>query len=173
MIDLSGQEHMIMTFYVQGRPQGEIAPPLDSSYLGSMSEWIQDKFSGLSELSFDEAMAWLKQGGMNIRDKSIRAFKYLSGAPLPPIYVPSMPSPESKESAKKEVTTIWSVAGMFSSLKAKRTSDAKTSKQTSRSFTEGEVHADLVKNKDGYFEFRYLLVDIPSSCSSHRLRCIP
>jgi len=171
MIDSSGQEHMIMTFYVQGRPQGEITPPLDSSYFKLMSEWIQDKFSGLSELSFDEAMAWSKQSGMNIWDKSIRAFKYLSGAPLPPIYVPSMPSPESKESAKKEVTTIWSVAGVFSSLKgAKKTSHEKTSRQTGRSFTEGEVHADLVKNKDGYFEFRYLLVDIPSSRDSDPVR---
>jgi mitochondrial import inner membrane translocase subunit TIM21 len=149
MIDSTGQEHMIMTFYVQGRPQGEIAPPLDSSYFKSMSEWVQDKFSGLSELSFDEAIAWSKQSGMNIWDKSIRAFKYLSGAPLPPMHVPSMPSPETKDSAKKEVTTIWSFAGVFSSLKrAKKTSNENTSRQTGRSFTDGEVHADLVKVGD-------------------------
>jgi mitochondrial import inner membrane translocase subunit TIM21 len=138
-----------MTFYVQGRPQGEIAPPLDSSYFKSMSDWIKDKFSGLSELSFDEAIAWSKQSGMDIWDKSIRAFKYLSGAPLPAIQVPSMPSPETKERAKKEVNTIWSFAGVFSSLKgAKKTSNEKTSRQTGRSFTEGEVHADLVKVGD-------------------------
>lgn len=146
MVDSSGQEHMIMTFYVQGRPQGEIAPPSDSSYFELVSAWIQDKFSGLSELSFDEAMAWSKQSGMNIWDKSIRAFKYLSGAPLPPKHVPPMPSPETKESAKKEVATIWEFAGVFSSLKgAKKTSNEKASRQNGRLFTEGEVHADLIK----------------------------
>ena len=161
---------MIMTFYVQGRPQGEIAPPLDSSYFKSMSEWVQDRLSGLSELSFDEVIAWSKQSGMNIWDKSIRAFKYLSGAPLPPMHVPSMPSPETKDSARKEVTTIWSFAGVFSSLKrSKKTSNEKKSRQTGgRSFMEGEVHADLVKNKDGYFKFRYLLVDMPSLCFSRQ-----
>lgn len=138
-----------MTFYVQCRPQGEIVPPLDSSYFKSMSDWVQDRFSELSELSFDEAIAWSKQSGMNIWNKSIRAFKYLSGAPLPPMHVPSIPSPETKDSAKKEVTTIWSFAGVFSSLKrAKKTSNEKKSRQTGRSFTEGEVHADLVKVGD-------------------------
>ncbi|KAF8807257.1 hypothetical protein BYT27DRAFT_7189355 [Phlegmacium glaucopus] len=171
MVDSSGQEHMIMTFYVQGRPQGEIAPPSDSSYFESLSEWVQRKFSGLSVLSFDEAVAWSKQSGINIWDKSIHAFKYLSGAPLPPTLVPSMPFPEAKESARKEVTTVWSFAGVFSSLKgAKKASKEKTSRQIGRSFMEGEVHADLVKNKDGYFEFRYLLVDMPSSRDSDPVR---
>lgn len=160
-----------MTFYVQGRPQGEITPPSDSSYFDSMSKWLCDKFSGLSELSFDEAIAWSKQSGMNIWDKSIRAFKYLSGAPLPPAQIPPMPSLETRESAKKEVTTVWSFAGVFSSLKGtKEASNEKTSRQSSRSFMEGEVHADLVKNKDGYFEFRYLLVDMPSSRDSNPVR---
>jgi len=108
---------------------------------------------------------------MNIWDKSIRAFKYLSGAPLPPMYIPPMPSSETKESAKKQVSTVWSFAGVFSSLKvAKKTSNEKTSRQIGRPFTEGEVHADLVKNKDGYFEFRYLLVDMPSSRDSDPVR---
>ena len=149
MVDSTGREHMIMTFYVQGRPEGEITPPSDSSYFKSTSEWIQDRFSGLSELSFDEAIAWSKQSGVNIWDKSIRAFKYLSGAPLPPMHVPTMPSPETKDSVQKEVTTIWSFAGVFSSLKrAKKTSNEKTSRQSGRSFMDGEVHADLVKVGD-------------------------
>lgn len=138
-----------MTFYVQGRPPGEIAPPSNSSYLESVSEWAQHSLSRLSELSFDEVIAWSKQSGVNIWDKSIRAFRYLSGAPLPSPHLPPMPSPEIKESPKKEVTSIWSFAGVFSSLKrAKKTSNEKTSRQIGRSFTEGEVHADLVKVGD-------------------------
>jgi len=149
MVDSTGQEHMIMTFYVQGRPQGEITPPSDSSYFNSMSDWLQDRISGLSEFSFDEAIAWSKQSGMNLWDKSIRAFKYLSGAPLPPMHYPSMPAPETKNSTEKEATTIWSFAGVFSSLKrAKKTGNERTSRQSGRSFTDGEVHADLVKVSD-------------------------
>jgi len=59
---------------------------------------------------------------------------------------------------------------VFSSLRAKKTSNEKTSRQIGRSFMEGEVHADLIKNKEGRFVFRYLLVDMPSSRDSDPVR---
>ncbi|KAF8203217.1 TIM21-domain-containing protein [Pholiota molesta] len=152
MIDANGREHMIMTFYVQGRPEGEVAAPSEASYLEEASEWIQDRTKTLSELSFDEAVEWSKESTKRVYEKAIRAFKYLSGAPLPTPSLPAM----SKEG--------WGLTGMFSSLKsAKKSNGSTTAMRSGRHFTEGEVHADLIKNDDGQFVFRYLLVDMPSS----------
>jgi len=154
---------MIMTFYVQGRPEGEVLPQSDDSYLDSASSWVQDKASVISDLSFDEAVECSRDSGRNMMDKLVRAFKYLSGAPLPTPSLPPLPA-EEKEGAKKQGNSSWGFAGIFSSLRTTKgaTGDAPL-RSGGQQFTEGEVHADLVKDKDGYFVFRYLLVDIPSS----------
>ena len=84
MIDQYGQEHMLMTFYVQGRLDREMSAPSEESYLESTKAWIQDMTNILYESSFDDASSWLKENAKNARDKSIEAFKYLSGNPSPP-----------------------------------------------------------------------------------------
>jgi len=161
-IDQYGQEHMLMTFYVQGRLDGETSAPSEESYLNSTKAWIQDKTDILYGSSFDDALSWLKENAKNARDKSIAAFKYLSGNPLPP----PLPDPHPVQyEVKTHTDSSWRFAGIFSSLKGQRVSSTETPSKplSGRRFTEGEVHADLVKNKEGYFVFRYLLVDIPSS----------
>jgi import inner membrane translocase subunit TIM21 len=147
MIDANGREHMIMTFYVQGRPEGEVAAPSEASYLEEASEWIQDRTKTLSELSFDEAVEWSKESTKRVYEKAIRAFKYLSGAPLPTPSLPAMSSEsEKQESAKSEEKKGWGLTGMFSSLKsAKKSNGSTTATRSGRHFTEGEVHADLIK----------------------------
>ncbi|PPQ69627.1 hypothetical protein CVT25_013710 [Psilocybe cyanescens] len=170
MVDAHGQEHMIMTFYVQGRPEGEYIPS-NASYSESISSWFKETGATLSDLSFDDVVEWSKETGQNIWDKSIRAFKYLSGSPLPPPALPSLPPAEDRENGRKEESTAWSFAGIFSSLKsAKKETGQSTSRPSGRQFTEGEVHADLVKNANGYFIFRYLLVDIPNSRDYNPIR---
>lgn len=180
MVDTEGREHMIMTFYVQGRPEGEIAAPTETPYLEATSAWFQEKGSAISEISFDEAVDWSKESAKNLWEKSLRAFKYLSGAPLPPPSLPTIPPSELGENAKTEAAKGWGFTGMFSSLKTSKNRNAPAPGHSGRYFTEGEVHADLVKvrnlfhkyllqlisslleNEDGYFVFRYLLVDLPS-----------
>jgi len=170
MVDSYGQEHMIMTFYVQGRPEGEMVAPSESSYLESSSKWLQDKGNALSELSYDEVIEWSKDTAKNLWDRSVRAFKYLSGTPLPPPILPEITTTDTQES-KTEDNVAWGFAGMFSSLKGAKSSGAGLmTRQLGRHFTEGEVHADLVKNQDGYFVFRYLLVDIPGSRDPNPVR---
>ncbi|KAF8971496.1 TIM21-domain-containing protein [Flammula alnicola] len=171
MVDSFGREHMIMTFYVQGRPEGEIVAHSEASYFETASAWVQDKGAVLSELSFDEAVAWSKDSAKNLWDKSIRAFKYLSGSPLPPPSLPTMSASETQETPKKEESSGWGFTGMFSSLKtSKKSTGSTTPGRIGGHFTEGEVHADLVKNEDGYFVFRYLLVDMPSSRDPNPVR---
>ena len=135
---------MIMTFYVQGRPEGETPAPSESSYLESASIWVKDKGDALSELSYDEAVEWSKDTAKDLWDRSVRAFKYLSGAPLPPPVLPEI-TPDVRE-PKKVDSFAWNFAGMFSSLKGANSSSAEpTTRRLGRHFTEGEVHADLVK----------------------------
>jgi len=103
-------------------------------------------------------------------DKFIRAFKYLSGSPLPPSPLPTILESEIQENKKQESST-WNFAGIFSSLKGPKTLGGESSRRASGiQHTEGEVHADLIKNQDGYFTFRYLLVDIPSSRDFNPIR---
>ncbi|KAJ8514944.1 hypothetical protein ONZ45_g7583 [Pleurotus djamor] len=61
---------------------------------------------------------------------------------------------------------------MFSSLKGSKStlSESLTLEPAGRIWTEGEVHADLVRNNDGYFVFRYLLIDVPNSHSRDSAR---
>ena len=147
MVDSSGQEHMIMTFYVQGRPKGETSAPSESSYLESASTWVKDKGNALSELSYDEAVEWSKDTGKDLWDRSVRAFKYLSGAPLPPPILPEITA--NVQEPKKVNSSAWNFAGIFSSLKGANTSGAEpTTRRLGRHFTEGEVHADLIKVND-------------------------
>ncbi|PPQ62806.1 hypothetical protein CVT24_000500 [Panaeolus cyanescens] len=170
MVDAYGNEHMIMTFYVQGRPEGEPAIPADESHLEQLKTWSQEKFATLSELSFDDAVDNSKRSFQNMWDSAVRAFRYLSGSPLPPKSLPQMPSPEVNESAPK-ASSSWSFAGVFSSLKGSKSQGDSSASRTARGqYTEGEVHADLVKDQDGYFVFRYLLVDIPNSRSHNPIR---
>ena len=145
MVDAEGREHMIMTFYVQGRPEGEVAAPSETSYLEGTSEWFKEKGSTISEISFDEAVEWSKESTKNLLEKSLRAFKYLSGTPLPPPTMPTMPPSELGENAKKEASKGWGFTGMFSSLRTSKSRNSPAPGHSGRYFTEGEVHADLVK----------------------------
>ncbi|KAF8887979.1 TIM21-domain-containing protein [Gymnopilus junonius] len=164
MVDPYGNEHMIMTFYVQGHPEGEPTTSSEGSYFEKVSNWAHAKGDALSDLSFDEFVEWSEQTGRNLWDKSVRAFKYLSGSPLPPPAIPELPSAEVQDHGKKEESSAWNFAGIFSSLKGSKNPNGEISSTHSGThYTEGEVHADLIKNPDGYFVFRYLLVDIPSS----------
>lgn len=145
MVDAYGQEHMIMTFYVRGEPEGTQVQETEATYLDSISSWMQNAGASLSDLSFDEAVEWSKEKGQTIWDKSIRAFKYLSGSPLPPQPLPKIPESEIQESKKTE-RSAWSFAGVFSSLKGPKSSAGETSVRSSGTqHTEGEVHADLIK----------------------------
>lgn len=145
MIDAEGREHMIMTFYVQGRPEGEVTAPSENSYLEATSEWIQEKGNAISDISLDEAVEWSKDSAKHIWDKSLRAFKYLSGAPLPPPSLPASSPSEQGDKAKKEEKSGWGFTGIFSSLKSSKQRRTPMPGHSGRYFTEGEVHADLIK----------------------------
>lgn len=135
---------MILTFYIQGRPEGAAPLPSEIGYYEAFSRWIQDSLAHVPELSLDDAMRWTKDQAECLWERSKQNFKYLSGAP---VVSPSLPSAaeQEKQAEKSEENKGWNVAGMFSSLKGSKGSSGPLARADHRAFTEGEVHADLVR----------------------------
>jgi len=136
---------MLLNFYVQGKPPGSTSNP-SISYLDTVVHWIENTRSALSELTIDEAVAWTKDLVSDAWGRSKEVFRYLSGAPLPPLSVPE-PLPVDVKESKKTESSGWSVVGLFSGLKGKRSGPSEMSLRRAHGemWTDGEVHADLVR----------------------------
>ncbi|CEL52390.1 hypothetical protein RSOLAG1IB_00931 [Rhizoctonia solani AG-1 IB] len=152
-VDGSGREHLFLHFYLDSA-----APNIRTS----SPSWFDSDLN----FSYQEAAHWLKTQTMHAIDGARRSFAYLTGTPLPP---PSQPtrtpnvSADRTEIGKSGGDGAWSFAGIFSSLKGKtRGLGGETDKERGL-YTSGEVHVDLVKDENGIYQYRYILVDIPSS----------
>jgi len=173
-VDSAEREHLILNFYVQGKSLGSSSTLTNNPsepYFDTAVHWTGDIASLLSQLTREEAVEWAKEQALNAWERSKRVFRYLSGTPLPPISLLEHPPVDVKESKKAE-SGGWSFVGIFSALRGSSAGSTETNvkRADGEMFTDGEVHAALVRNDDGYFEFRYLLVDIPNSGSRDRLR---
>lgn len=171
-VDSTGRDHMILNFYVKGKPPGSTSflnKDPSESYFNAVTHWTEAKLAILSRLDFDDAVEWTKDRATGVSEKSKGLFRYLSGAPVTPSSLPEPLQMEVKEPKKSE-STSWSFVGMFSGLRGTRTNSSDSMRTNGDAWTDGEVHADLVRNDDGYFEFRYLLIDIPNSASRNPLR---
>lgn len=148
-VDSTGREHMLLNFYVQGKPLGSTSAlnkDPSGSYFEAVMHWMGNKRSTLSELTLDEAVAWTKDQVSDAWGRSKEVFRYLSGAPLPPLSLPDSPHVDIKESKKTE-SSGWSMFGLFSGLRGKRPGPPEMSPKRAdgEMWTDGEVHADLVR----------------------------
>ncbi|KAG6332333.1 hypothetical protein ID866_6761, partial [Astraeus odoratus] len=144
-VDSSGREHMFLSFYVQSSP---------SSSATDKSQWNLDD---ITSLTYDD----VKTKTRPLVDSAKRAFRYLSGEAVPP---PELSHPINNEKQKEKEKTeehLWGLTSLFKGLRGGRPA-GEAAVEAGATWTEGEVHADLVRNDDGYFVFRYLLVDIPT-----------
>ncbi|KAH7927361.1 hypothetical protein BV22DRAFT_974095, partial [Leucogyrophana mollusca] len=166
-VDSAGREHMLLNFYVQGQVPGSKPTPSEES--DSYFESIAQAASSLTEVTLDESIAWTKEHALSAWETSKRAFKYLSGDIVTSTSTTRTQLPEKPKA--EEEPSLWSFAGLFSGLKGKKASTEGSAEWTNgQVYTDGEVHADLVKNDEGYFVFRYLLIDIPNSGSRNPVR---
>ncbi|KIK71346.1 hypothetical protein GYMLUDRAFT_254572 [Collybiopsis luxurians FD-317 M1] len=164
-LDAQGREHMMMTFYVQGSSNPQES---SESYLESASNWL----SNLPEVTMDEAIQWTKNRSASIWEKFVGSFKYLVGAPasMNPSPSPDL-LPETVEVRPPESRTQkWT--GIFSSLRRTRSEATSESRPEASGtlYTDGEVHAEFIRNDDGYFVPRYVLIDIPNSRTRNPVR---
>ncbi|KAJ7042598.1 TIM21-domain-containing protein [Mycena alexandri] len=159
-IDATGREHMFLNFYIQSEPK-------KASFSESISGWTQEKLSLLTEISMDDFLTWTQDRASVAWDRSKDAFKFLSGAPSPPPPA-DMGILDTKNPEKKEESGGF--MGMFSSLRGPRTSVESRPEDDGRTFSEGEVHANFVKNNQGDFVLRYLIVELPYSRARNSVR---
>ncbi|KAI0768555.1 TIM21-domain-containing protein [Trametes elegans] len=165
-VDSTGREHMLLNFYVQGRPPGSGPAPADTDegVFARLSRKAQEKVGALQAMSWDEVKDVVERRGERAMEAAKDLFRFLSGEevarpkPLP------LPVQEKKEEQEKK-GWFSSVTGLFSGIKgsASGVAGAAAEAWNGPAFTEGEVHADLVMNDQGYYEFRYLLIDMPNS----------
>ncbi|KAG8953321.1 hypothetical protein FRC04_002731 [Tulasnella sp. 424] len=166
-VDSSGREHLLLHFYVEAAPPQSSAPEAEG-------------LPALADLTLDSVYEWSTETWNDVVDSSKRAFAYLVGIRLQPDSQQadqprSQPQSPGRQTEigkpAKDVSTAWSFAGLFSGLRGMSTSATDSNETHAQAeWTEGEVHADLVKDDQGNFKYRYLLVDIPHSRMRKPLR---
>jgi len=159
---------MFLHFYVQGSQPGTKAVDSSEGYLDPMIHWTGDGFSRLSDMSFDDMVNGVRARAAGVAESSKALFRFLSGEPTS---TPSADQPPTREPApaEKEPSSVWSFAGLFSGIKGKRRGDG-LDPADGRMFLEGEAHAELVRNDQGYFDFKDLIVEIPDSHTPNRIQ---
>lgn len=132
---------MLLHFYVQGKPL-DSGEHQDASYWDWISTITHDS---LNNLTWDEVVAWTKECGSDLAEKSKNVFRYVSGAPSPP--TPSAmtgvaPNHDTVETKQED----GGFFGLFSALRqARGPSVSKSAEGEARMWTEGEVHAELIR----------------------------
>ena len=156
---------MFLHFYIQGSQPGTKATDASEGYIDSMIHWTGEGFTRLSDMSFDDVVDGVRARAAGVAESSKALFRFLSGEPTP---TPSAGQPPTREHApaEKEPSSVWSFAGLFSGIKGKRHGDGLDA-ANGRVFLEGEAHAELVRNDQGYFDFKDLVVEIPSELLLH------
>ncbi|GBE78090.1 hypothetical protein SCP_0109720 [Sparassis crispa] len=170
VVDSSGKEHMLLHFYVQGQSPGSSQAAVEfqsdsDSYMDSAIGWAKGVASAMSEMTYDDLVETVSDRASRTLERAKRMFRFLSGDPVPKPLAPE-PTKVAVKEEKKESQWTWTsgFTGLFAGLRtASKAADGRGNSPDGKLYTEGEVHADLVMNDDGYFEFRYLLVDIPNS----------
>ncbi|KAJ6519494.1 TIM21-domain-containing protein [Mycena sanguinolenta] len=161
-VDATGREHMFLNFYIQSQPQ-------KASWSESISSWTQDKLS--LSMDMDDLIAWAQDSALAAWDRSKEAFNFLSGAPSPPPPIDTW-STEPNNAEKKEESRGGGFMGMFSSLRGPGGKPLVESRPEpdGRVYNEGEVHVNFVKNNQGNFILRYIIVELPNSRSRNPVR---
>ncbi|KAH9968826.1 TIM21-domain-containing protein [Russula dissimulans] len=174
VLDSDGREHMLLNFYVQANSH---SPDKDVSYVESVSSWLKDTATNISETSWQGAGDWVKLHTRETVDYAKDLFRYLSGDPVPSRSATpevALPVSRKQEAPAEQGKGFWSsFTGLFGSLRGgslKGPHDGTVDTGRNAVWQEGEVHADLVRDASGYFVFRYILIDIPSSQSRNPLR---
>jgi len=150
--------HVFLNFYIQSQPR-------KASFSESLSGWTQDKLS----FTMDDLITWALESGSAVWERSKDAFKFLSGAPSPPLPADTW-STDTRNAEPKEESR-GGFMGMFSSLRGPRGTSVESRPEVDgRTFSEGEVHVNFVKNNQGNFVLRYIIVELPYSRARNSVR---
>ncbi len=150
-VDSSGREHMLLNFYVQGRPPGSAsyAGEEEDGFFTRMSHKAQLAAMTLGEMSFEDIKGEALTRGTRLVELTKGMFRFLTGEEDVRPVAPPLPVQEKKVEEKQG--WMSSVTGMFSGIKGSPRSGGSAGETYNGSaFTEGEVHADLAMVRQRY-----------------------
>ncbi|KAH0838527.1 TIM21-domain-containing protein [Lanmaoa asiatica] len=134
-VDSSGREHMLLNFYIQGSSSTSL--PTEDEQDSRWASYVDS----LASLTFED----VKEKMSPLIDSARSAFKYLRGDSVPSAIPPeTMEKEKSKDQESTEEHSWWGLTGLFSGLRGRRSHDG-GNHSVGTAWTEGEVHADLVK----------------------------
>ena len=149
MLDSDGREHMLLNFYVQANSH---SPDTDVSYVESVSSWLKDTATNISETSWQGTGDWVKLYTRETVDYAKDLFRYLSGDPVPSRSTTpevALPVSRKQEAPAEQGKGFWSsFTGLFGSLRGgslKGPHEGTVDAGRNTVWQEGEVHADLVR----------------------------
>lgn len=134
---------MIIRFYVQGSEPGSSSQDASDSYIDSAMNWTSEKFSRLSDMSFDDMVDEVKARTARAKENSKALIRFLSGDAETSSSQASYPVHEPAPAEKKSESVLWNLTSVFSGIKGK-SAGGHDDRSDGRLFTEGEVHVDCV-----------------------------
>lgn len=136
---------MILNFFVEGHaPHAERRRSLgERGYADAALDWVNEGAIRVSELTLGDVREQLRGAW----DATKGAIRYVSGDPAPRVEYPATAAPVREEhGGKRSESSRWSFAGLFSGLRGVRGGPTDAEVQAEgQTYTEGEVHADLVR----------------------------
>lgn len=130
---------MFLTFYVEGSSSS----PYSDNGSGYLSD-LSDKATAVSEMSWDQVSEAVKGRAERAAESVKSAVRYLVGKPVPPV-VGAQTDTLDKLDGQEEKKSWWGLTGMFSGLRSGGGSSASGGDEHSAMYTEGEVHAELIR----------------------------
>lgn len=170
LVDSRGVEHLYINFYLSTSKSGEShfwESPLSEHF----SSWYKRVLDTLNNPSLERTKHAIRQRASDMSENLVHVFRRLTNQRVAEQKLDNIPSPphlvtEPDQPQKQSTWTIGSIFGMFGGLK--RESSEGGHRVTNRTiWEEGEVHADLVRGSSGKFQWRYLVVDLPSKNKIH------
>ncbi|KLO20481.1 hypothetical protein SCHPADRAFT_991838 [Schizopora paradoxa] len=181
-VDSQGREHLILNFFIRTSPERLSSADEEEGYVDRLFAKI--RVIADESWTWDEIQTWSLETYARVKEKGRRLFWYLTGesGSSPPQVSPAHTSPSAppprkqthigRQNHEEEAKGgLWSsITGLFSGL-GRGLGDGSASAASSNAgsgwrgvaFEEAEVHCDLVKDGEGNFVWRYILVDMPNS----------
>ncbi|KAI5124415.1 hypothetical protein M0805_008299 [Coniferiporia weirii] len=191
VVDSSGREHLLLNFYARAAAPGSSSGSFfaDDGHLARARDALRSLGEGdwSVDWDLDAANVWVHEQVRIASERARQLFLYLTGEAGSSLTSSSSSyslasgsntSPGGALSPLRKETHIgrsegggglWaSVTGLFSGIGKGISGEGLSSssgraKERGELFEEGEVHCDLVKDDDGNFVWRYIIVDMPNS----------
>jgi len=165
-VDSNGVEHLLIHFWITSSHLTNAQKPTQSWLQTLQDEWdVEWSWEHAQEIG-----RYLKRNALDTWESVKQAVALVSGIPIqstpPQAPLLTTTTQQGVEEERKAESGSWVFFGLFRNLKLKGGMSKSNNPSTSVATTQwdtAEVHVDLAKDGSGVFQYRYLLVDLPSS----------